>query len=187
MVTLRAATALVLCAAAAISGRDARAAAPYDELLATEGARLAARASQPEAAGALAALATLEEDVDARALETAVRGGVGRGAHPLVAAQASWLLAQLLDQRGETREAEALRGSLGLLSHAFVVGPFGEGRASLNTAFPPEKEAAPPALAARYPGKAHDVGWRSPPPPCATASSTWTACCVPPIRRSLTS
>ena len=53
-----------------------------------------------------------------------------------------------------------LRASLGLLSHAFVIGPFGEGRASLSTTFPPEKEPAPPALGARYPGKAHEVGWR---------------------------
>ena len=57
-------------------------------------ARLAAHASQIEGAGALAALGTLEEDVDARALEAAVRGGLVKGAHPLVAAQASWLLAR---------------------------------------------------------------------------------------------
>ena len=157
---MRTATVLAACVAALIGARAARAAAPYEELLTTEGARLAARAAQPEAAGALAALATLEEVVDARALESAVRGGVGKDAHPLVAAHASWLLAQLLDQRGETREAERLRASLGLLSHAFVVGPFGEGRASLGTTFPPEKEPAPPALGARYPGKAHEVGWR---------------------------
>src|SRR4029453_12737768 len=49
---------------------------------------------------------------------------------------------------------------LGLLSHYFVIGPFGEGRASLNTPFPPEQEPAPPALGARYPGKTHKAGWR---------------------------
>src|SRR5262245_21958426 len=143
MLKRKAATALFLSAVAAASTGAAHAAAtgaapsPYEELLAVEGARLAARASQPEGAGALAALATMEEVVDARALEGAVRGGVGKGAHPLVAAHASWLLARLLDQRGETREAQSLRASLGLLSHAFVIGPFGEGRASLNTAFAP--------------------------------------------------
>src|SRR4051812_47969841 len=115
----RAAAALAVCAGAVtgVASAQAAPAAPYDELLATEGARLAAHAAQPEGAGALAALATLDEDVDARALEAAVRGGTGKGAHPLVAAQASWLLAHLLDQRGAMREATALRAALGLLSH----------------------------------------------------------------------
>ena len=70
-----------------------------------------------------------------------MRAASAKGAHPLVAAQASWFLAHLEDQRGETAEAASLRASLGLLSHAFVIGPFGEGRASLNAAFPPETEA----------------------------------------------
>ena len=42
-----------------------------------------------------------------------------------------------------------------------MIGPFGEGRASFRTAFPPESEHAPPELARSYPGKAHDVGWRA--------------------------
>src|SRR5436305_1929914 len=120
----KAATALLLGAVAVIGAGAARAAGPretgpraagpYDQLLAVESARLAAHASEPEGAGALAALATLDEDVDARALEAAVRAGVAKGAHPLVAAQASWLLAHLLDQRGETGEAGSLRAALGL-------------------------------------------------------------------------
>src|SRR4029079_8625922 len=89
MLISRAVTALLLCAVAVSSAGAARAAAatidsgtlegsraprdglaqaklalphaPYEEVLASEGARLAARASQPEAAGALAALATLGE------------------------------------------------------------------------------------------------------------------------------
>src|SRR5262245_14753303 len=156
----RTALALAICLVGVIGAGAARAAAPKDELLASEGARLAADASQPEAVGALAALATLDEDVDPRAVEAAVRGGLGKGAHPLVAAQTSWLLARLLDQRGETREANALRASLGLLSHYFVIGPFGEGRASLDTTFPPEQERASPDLDKTYPGKTHEVGWR---------------------------
>ncbi len=153
--------ALAICGVAVASASVARAAGPYEDLLAAESARLAAHASQPEAAGALAALAALDEDVDPAALETAVRGGVAKGAHPLVAAQASWLLAQLVEQRGEAREAAALRASLGLLTHHFVIGPFGEGRASLDTVFPPELEAAAPALGKTYPGKSHEVGWRA--------------------------
>ena len=42
-----------------------------------------------------------------------------------------------------------------------MIGPFGEGRASFRTAFPPESESAPPELARNYPGKTHDVGWRA--------------------------
>ncbi|HXU05263.1 MAG TPA: DUF3857 domain-containing protein, partial [Polyangia bacterium] len=164
---IRPATALTICAVALIGAGSAQASgeqsapAPHAQMLTAEAARLAARASQPEGAGALAALATLDEDVDPTALEAAIRGGTAKGAHPLLAAQASWLLAHLYDQRGLTKEAAALRASLGLLSHYFVIGPFGEGRASLNTAFPPELERAAPDLAKTYPGKAHDVGWRA--------------------------
>src|SRR5690349_6289410 len=115
----RAATPLAICAVAVVGAGVARAATPYDDLLSAWAARLAAHASQTEAAGALAALATLDEDVDPAALEAALRPAVAKGAQPLVAAQASALLAQLLDQRCETREASALRASLGLLSHHF--------------------------------------------------------------------
>jgi len=153
-------TALLSCAVVVISAGSALARRPHEEVLAVEAERLAAHASQPEAAGALAALATLDEDVDPQALEAAVRPAVAKGANPLVAAQASWLLAHLLEQRGQTAEAAALRASLGLLSHYFVIGPFGEGRASLNAAFPPETEAAAPDLVKTYPGKTHEVGWR---------------------------
>src|SRR5687768_10907698 len=111
-----AAAAAFLIAVVAIAGAAA-AAGPHDDLLATEGARLAAAAGDPGAAGSLAVIAGLEEDVDPRALEAAVRGGTGTRAHPLVAAQAAWLLARLHEQRGETREAAALRAPLGLLSH----------------------------------------------------------------------
>ena len=99
MLIRKTAMALVFCAVAVIGAGAASAAAPQEELLASEGARLAAHASQPEAAGALATLAALDEDVDPHALEAAVRGGLGKGAHPLVAAQASWLLARLRGAR----------------------------------------------------------------------------------------
>jgi transglutaminase-like putative cysteine protease len=89
-----------------------------------------------------------------------VRGGLGRGAHPLVAAQAAWLAASLADARGDRAGAEALRAPLGLVTEGFAIGPFGEGRASFATIYPPEREASGPALAASYPGKGHDVRWR---------------------------
>jgi transglutaminase-like putative cysteine protease/Flp pilus assembly protein TadD len=154
-------TALFTCAVAVVGAGSAQARRPQEEVLAAEAERLAAHASGPEGAGALAALATLDEDVDPRALESAVSGGLAKGAHPLVAAQASWFLAQLYDQRGLTAEASSLRASVGLVSHYFVIGPFGEGRASLDTVFPPETESAAPDLGKAYPGKAHEVGWRA--------------------------
>ena len=52
----RAATALAICAIAVVGTGAARAATPYDDLLSSEAARLAAHASQPEAAGAQQAL-----------------------------------------------------------------------------------------------------------------------------------
>src|SRR5579871_2358644 len=108
MVTKRAATALligaVVTARAALAGPggapEAATATAYEESLARAGARLGATAGGPEALAALAELAALDEDVAPAALEAAVRRGLGPGAHPLVAAQAAFLLAHLLDERG---------------------------------------------------------------------------------------
>jgi len=152
---------LIAVVATAGAAAPVEAAGPHDDLLAKHGARLATAASDPGAAGALAVVAGLEEDVDPRALEAAVRGGTGARAHPLVAAQAAWLLARLYEQRGGTREAEAQRAPLGLLSHVAVIGPFGQGRASFATSFPPEEERALPDIGRSYPGKTRDVAWRS--------------------------
>ncbi len=143
-----------------ISGA-AFAAAPYDDQLATEAARLAAEAKAPQAVSPLAALAGLDELVAPAALEAALRPGIVPGAHPLVAAQAALILAHLLEQRGEAGEAAALRAPLGLLSHWFVIGPFGDGRASFATRFPPESEKAPPEVGRSYPGKLREVSWRA--------------------------
>src|SRR6185437_13399818 len=166
MVTKRAVTALlcVVVAAIAVWGTGAARAATgpsaYDETLARAGARLAAQAGKPEAIAALAELAALDGDVPPAALEAALRRGMSAGAQPLVAAQASFLLAHLLAERGASDEAAALRGSLGFLAHPLVIGPFGEGRASFGTAFPPEAERTAPVIGHTYPGKAHDVAWR---------------------------
>jgi cellulose synthase operon protein C len=174
MVKMRAAAALVVCVVVASAGRAGAnpatttasstataTAGAYEEVLARAGARLAAEASKPQAIAAVAELAELDEAVSPAALEAAVRRGLVAGAHPLVAAQAAFLLAHLCDERGATNEAASLRRGLGFLAHPFVIGPFGEGRASFRTAFPPESEHAPPELARTCPGKAHDVGWRA--------------------------
>jgi cellulose synthase operon protein C len=168
MVTKRAATALLIGVVAAAGSRAAVAGAPqdsapgaYDEALARAGARLAREAATPQAIAALAELAALDEAVAPAALEAAVRRGLVPGAHPLVAAQASYLLARLLDERGARAEAASLRAGLGFLSNPLVVGPFGEGRASFATSFPPETEQGPPEPGRSYPGKVRDVAWRS--------------------------
>jgi cellulose synthase operon protein C len=159
------AAAAVVAMAAAARGEGAAADAPrgpFEEELAREGARLDARLGRPEAIAPLSAIIALEEDVPPAALEAAVRRAVAPGADPLVAAHASLQLARLLDQRGDDTGAQAVRAPLGLLTHFWVVGPFGDGRASFGESFPPETErgAGAPDLARRYPGKAREVGWR---------------------------
>ena len=165
MVTKRAVATLIFGVAAA-AGRatyadTAPAPSAYEETLARAGARLAADVKAPQAIAALAELAELDENVAPAALEAALRPALAAGAHPLVAAQAAYFLAHLLDERGAHDEAAALRGRLGFLAHPFVIGPFGEGRASFATAFPPEGEPAAPDLSRRYPGKAREVAWRA--------------------------
>jgi transglutaminase-like putative cysteine protease/tetratricopeptide (TPR) repeat protein len=132
----------------------------YTERLQRAAGRLATEAARPESAAALAELALLDESVPPDALEAAIQPALAAGAHPLVAAQAALLLAHLEDERGAAAAATARRTSLGFLAPAFVIGPFGEGRASFGTRFPPELEASPPALGRRYPGKGHEVSWR---------------------------
>jgi hypothetical protein len=105
MVIRGAAMALVGCVFATGVAR----AGPYEEELAAQAAKLRQQASEPAAVAAVAELAGLDEVVAPSALEAAVRGGVAPGAHPLVAAHAALLLAHLLDQRGETKEAAAVR------------------------------------------------------------------------------
>ncbi|HXU63793.1 MAG TPA: DUF3857 domain-containing protein [Polyangia bacterium] len=163
MVKIRAAAALVVGVVSAVAG-GAKAGVTtgdaYRDRLDRAAARLAAEAGRPESAAALAELAGLDENVPPAALEAAIRPATAAGANPLVAAQAALLLAHLADERGDTHAAEGLRAPLGFLTHAFVIGPFGEGRASFATPFPPEAEPAPPALDRRYPGKGHEVRWR---------------------------
>jgi cellulose synthase operon protein C len=162
MAKIRAAAALVVGVVAAVAGAAPAlgAADAYADVLGRAAAALASQAARPEAAAAVAQLASLDENVPPAALEAALRPGVGAGAHPLVAAQAALLLAHLEDERGDHAAAEARRAGLGFLGHAFAIGPFGEGRASFRTTFPPETESAAPALDRRYPGKGHEVGWR---------------------------
>jgi tetratricopeptide (TPR) repeat protein/transglutaminase-like putative cysteine protease len=134
---------------------------PFEAELARQTARLSARVARPEAMAPLAALLSLEDNLPSGALEPALRQAAGSGSHPLVAAQATFHLARLLDQRGDRAGALAARAPLGLVSQGFVIGPFGEGRASFDQSFPPETEKNAPERDKRYRGKSTDVGWRS--------------------------
>jgi transglutaminase-like putative cysteine protease/tetratricopeptide (TPR) repeat protein len=146
-----------------VAARPAKAAdvSPFERERVAATAALEARKGKVEAVAPLAELIGLEDLVAPGAIEGALRGAAGEGAHPLVAAQASFQLARMLDQRGDEAGAKAARGTLGLLSRFWVVGPFGEGRAGHGQAFPPETEAALPAPGRTYRGKAGDVSWRS--------------------------
>src|SRR5579862_6345162 len=135
--------------------------------LAAARTRLEARAGRPEAIAPLEELLALEDDVPPGALEADLRGaaapragGKGPQPEPLVAAQATFQLARLLEQRGALEEARAARASLGLFSRFVVVGPFGEGRSGFSQTFPPEAEADAPERGRAYRGRLGDVRWR---------------------------
>ena len=137
------------------------AASPYDDELAEAAGRLRAEARKPQGASAVAVLAGLDEQVPAKALEQAVQAGLVPNAHPLVSAQAAWLAAHLAEERGDRAAANRLRGRLGLVTEGYAIGPFGEGRASFGTVYPPEREGRGPDLTKSHPGKGHEVRWRS--------------------------
>jgi transglutaminase-like putative cysteine protease len=134
---------------------------PFEAELAAANARLTARAGRPEAIAPLAELLALEDELPASALEPFLRRAAAAGGAPLVAAQATFHLASLLDQRGDADGARAARAALGLFSRYSVIGSFGEGRAGFSQTFPPESERAAPAVERRYQGKLGEVGWRA--------------------------
>src|SRR4029078_3041295 len=93
---------------------------------------------RPEAIAPLAALAVLDETVPGAAIETALRHASAARAAPLVAAQAAFQLARVLEQRGDAAGAAAARQPLRLFTHYWVVGQFGEGRGRVCEAVPPQ-------------------------------------------------
>ena len=132
-----------------------------DRTLSSERARLKALAGRPEQVGPLLALEELADMLPPGALDQDFRElAVDPRADPLVAARSRSWLARRAEATGDDGGAEALRGSLGLLSRFWVVGPFGDGRASYGVAFPPEKESGPPDPKQTFPGKERDVAWR---------------------------
>ena len=83
-------------------------------------------------------------------------------AHPEVRALARHRLAALERSRGNLHRSDAELARLGFVRGWWIAGPFdNEGRRGLETSWPPE---AGIDLAARFPGKAREVGWRPLPP-----------------------
>ncbi|MDB4982594.1 MAG: Tetratricopeptide 2 repeat protein, partial [Myxococcales bacterium] len=124
-------------------------------------ASLDARRGRPEAVAPLAKLAWLDENVPTGATDAALRRAAGPGSHPLVAAQATMLLAHQLEERGDDAGARALRAPLHALTKLWVVGPFGEGRGGFSQEFPPETDPELPSRAHSYKGKLGVVSWRA--------------------------
>jgi Flp pilus assembly protein TadD/transglutaminase-like putative cysteine protease len=141
--------------------RPAAARGSFDAELAEALARVEARRGRPEAIAPLAEALALEDALPPRALEPILRRAAAAGSDALVAAQATFHLAHLLDEAGDAEGARAARASLGLFTRFAVVGPFGEGRAGFSQVFPPEKEAAAPEAGRSYKGKLGEVRWRS--------------------------
>lgn len=79
---------------------------------------------------------------------------------PVIAAQATYVVARELEDLGRVDEALAARKRLGFLEQPVVVGPFGEGRASLDELFAPERAPGPPVEGVSFDGKLRPVAWR---------------------------
>jgi tetratricopeptide (TPR) repeat protein len=114
----------------------------------------------PRAFVPLVELSDLEDELPdlAPAALAYARLAEDREAHPEVRAYARFRLASLERSRGNLRRSEAELEKLEFLSGWQVAGPFdNEGKRGFDDVFPPEREQD---LAARFPGKAREVGWR---------------------------
>ena len=126
-----------------------------------ERARLKSLSGRPQQMGPLLALEEFADLVPPGALDDDFRAVLADpNADPLVSARARGWLARRAEAQGDDHAAEELRRPLGLLSRFWVVGPFGDGRASYGVAFPPENETGAPDPTHVYPGKERDVAWR---------------------------
>ena len=161
-----------------------------------------AAAPEPGPASALAAaLAELERDrSDARALVLLSRihdlepslADLSRAARAYqetaddpraqaeVRALARWRLAAVEQARGNLHKAEAELARLGFVRGWWIAGPFdNEGRRGLDASFPPE---AGIDLAAVFPGKAREVGWRALPPEVQARGALALGAAIRPVR-----
>ncbi|HCF59298.1 MAG TPA: cell division protein FtsK, partial [Myxococcales bacterium] len=81
-----------------------------------------------------------------------------RAADPEVRSLARFLLASVERSRGRSGRSDAQLARLGFITTFHAIGPFdNEGKSGCDTVYPPEEELD---LAARYPGKSSEIGWR---------------------------
>jgi transglutaminase-like putative cysteine protease/tetratricopeptide (TPR) repeat protein len=164
-------------AAGAVAGDD-----PADRQLAVAIDELRRDRSGPRGLVALAAIVELCEDVaDRKAAEEALaRVAADARAHPEVRALARFELAAFARSRGDLDAAAAEVGRLGLLRDWWIAGPFdNEGKRGHAAAFPPEQAQD---LAARFAGKAREVGWRALPPEAAADGFVHLGAALRPAR-----
>jgi len=131
----------------------------------------------------LAELAGLEDDVTDLARLAVVFGQAADDpkAAPEVRAYARFRLVGLERSRGNLQRASAELGRLAFLSGWQVAGPFdNEGKRGFDEVFPPEREQD---LAARFPGKAREVGWRALPPEASASGFAFLGAALRPARQ----
>ncbi|HET6150552.1 MAG TPA: DUF3857 domain-containing protein [Polyangia bacterium] len=134
----------------------------FDGELAEEAERLSASRRRPAAVAPLLAVAALYDAVPPGDIDRILAEVVeAKETDPLVAAQAAFLLSRIEDDRGPDGIGDRRRAGLGLLTSFWVVGPFGDGRASFGEAFGPERDHGAPDPTRRYAGKEREVSWRS--------------------------
>jgi len=197
---VRSPLALVVCALALSARAAGDKTPPYDPEApgarvaeATQGDPIEARAAalfaelardhdKPRALAVLVELSGLEGELtDLGKLATAYGDLAGDpAAHPEVRAMARFRLADLERQRGNLRKSEAELAQLAFLGGWQIAGPFdNEGKRGFDEVYPPEKEQD---LAARFPGKAREVGWRPLPPEALSAGFAHVGAAVRPAR-----
>ncbi|WP_248341749.1 DUF3857 domain-containing protein [Anaeromyxobacter paludicola] len=167
-------------AAPAAAPRD-----PAQEELAAALASLGRDRHQPRAAADLARLSLLEDD--APELSRLDRAYAELAADPRALPEVRLLAragrARLARAGGRLDAARAQERRLGLLTRFAVIGPFdGEGKRGDAQAFPPE---AAIDLAARYPGKVREVGWRALPPEAAAGGFVHLGAALRPAREAV--
>jgi len=136
----------------------------------------------PRAFGLLVEVADLEDELPglAPAALAYARMAEEGEAHPEVRAYARFRLASVERSRGNLRRSEAELAKLEFLSGWQIAGPFdNEGKRGFDEVFPPERGQD---LAARFPGKLREVGWRALPPEASSMGFANLGAAVRPSR-----
>ena len=159
--------ALLLPLALLAAGSPSTVPAPGDPSLTafeTSSAELRRRHADPGAIAPLVRIRELEPTLgDLGRVASAYRSVADDPrAHIEVRSLARWYLAGVEESLGNRDRARAERERLGFLRGWWIVGPFdNEGRGGFDRAFPPETSVD---LAATFPGKVREVGFRALPP-----------------------